>query len=232
MKLTLLSTAFVLALSSCSDPNALPGPLALSSNGVTLTSETNPDASLTASDSDSVPYQGDWILLAFLADGSTRYGLASLSVKASGRPGVVNAAGGIVGWSTSQTAAANDEQGSALVGTINVSGQARLFATMVPRDGSAARFYFEDYDGKVETIRGKATLGGQGRWTTPGTTITQNATFALVQISTVASVRAQALPLTREQGAEIARKVQTTLALAGPAALRDYRRGPAVQTPQ
>ncbi len=208
MKLILLSTAFVLALSSCSDPNPLPGPLALSSNDVTRTGETNPDASLTASDSDSVPYQGDWILLAFLADGSTRYGLASLSVRASGSPGVVNAAGGIVGWSTSQTAAANEEQGSALVGTINDSGQARLFATMLPRDGSAARFYFDDYDGKVETIRGKDTLGGQGKWTTPGTTTTQNATFALVQISTVASVRAQALSLAQEEGAEIARSVQ------------------------
>ncbi|WP_456833621.1 hypothetical protein [Deinococcus sp. UYEF24] len=155
----------------------------------------NPDANLTQSTDTRTPYQGDWAMVASLADGTTKYGTVSVSTKAAVAAGITNASGGAIGWASSSTSATTDEQGTALLGTVNVGGSGRLFATMTPKNSTAARFYVEDYDGKVEVISGKATIAGKGTWTNVGTSTSQSAIIVFVQISTTASVTAQSLSL-------------------------------------
>ncbi|WP_407571623.1 hypothetical protein [Deinococcus altitudinis] len=184
MKKIALAGFVSLILASC-NTNTTPTPVAV----------YNPDANLTQSTDARTPYQGDWVMVASLADGTTKYGTVSVSTKSAATAGITNASGGALGWASSSTSTTNDEQGTALLGTVNVGGSGRLFVTMTPKNSTTARFYTEDYDGKVEVISGKATIGGKGTWTNVGTGTSQSATFVFVQTSTTASVTAQSLSL-------------------------------------
>jgi len=208
-------------LAACSTTSTPPTPVSL----------YNPDASVTESTDTRVPYQGDWVMIASLADGTTRYGTLSVSARATGLKAITNAGGGVLGWTTTSTATSNDEVGTVLIGTVNVNGSGRLFASMTPRGSGTSRLYFEDYDGKVETIQGKATLGGEGDWTTPGSTTSQSAVYAFVQLSGTPSVKAQGLSSAtdRAQATAVALDVLAKLRAAHPQSLLSPEARPAAQ---
>ncbi len=158
----------------------------------------NPAASLTQVQTGSVPYHGDWVMVAQLMSGpassaavtDTRYGVASVNVDASSAT-FVNAGGGVLGWCRATTCTSNDETGTAVVGSVNVSGQAALSFGMVPRNSGSPRFLMTDDDGLVDVISGSPVIAGMGVWTENGKDVPARLTF--VQTSSEASALALAL---------------------------------------
>jgi len=154
----------------------------------------NPNASTIQSTDTRVPYRGDWVLAAHLADNTDRRGLVSINVVASDAT-FLNAGGGVGGWCVSNTGCSqNTEVGTALIG----SQGGKLSVGLVPRNGSTARFYFTDTDGEVTVTNGLPVIAGSGTWTLADGT-QQAATFALVQSSSTPTVKASSLQVNAAQ---------------------------------
>ncbi|WP_216320670.1 hypothetical protein [Deinococcus aestuarii] len=191
MKRAFLLGALLLGLTACGGGGG---------GGGTVTPDTsypyNPDASVTQSSDARIPYRGDWVFVAVLADGSKRYGVASITTKYSDAS-IKNAGGGFMAWCVQSDCAKDDEQGTGLIGSASASGTAQLTIGMVPEGSTSTRFWMIDTNGRVEKTNNQATISGQGSWIGAAGT-GQAATFAFVQVNTESKlgtqqVKAQAL---------------------------------------
>ncbi|BDP44140.1 hypothetical protein DAETH_41090 (plasmid) [Deinococcus aetherius] len=182
MKRVLLLGTLLLGLTACGG------------GGGTVTPDTsypyNPSASVTQSSDARVPYRGDWVFVAKLADGSQRYGLASITTKYSDND-LKNAGGGFMSWCVQLDCKQYDEQGNGLIGSASISGSVQLVIGMVPKGTKTTRFEMADVDGRVEKEQDHATIKGQGSWVDAAGNA-QTAVFAFVQVSTESKLGTQA----------------------------------------
>lgn len=216
MKRILLLGSLLLGLTACGG------------GGGTVTPEPdtsypyNPNASAVQSSDARIPYRGDWVFAAILADGGERSGVVGITTKYSD-DNLKNAGGGFMAWCYKAGCSPDDEQGTGLIGSVKTSAGAALSIGMVPEKSNTVRFVMIDDDGLVGTTEGRATISGQGLWTsTEG--VDQAAVFAFVQVnyeSKLGTQQAKAQALLTAQGLLNGRRLgaQQTVSGAARAAL-------------
>lgn len=194
-----------LFLASCS-PSSSPAP--------TPAGPYNPDASLVQTTDTRLPYQGTWVMVAQLADGTNRYGVSYITTKQNNT--LINAGGGVLGWCRSSDCTANEETGAVIAGSVNVNGKAQLSVGMEPFNSTALRFAMTDDDGIVDIIDGSPVIAGQGAWTVNGKDVA--GFFAFVQTSSALTTQALSVQSVTRPSVQVLNTARAALAKLRPVA--------------
>lgn len=167
MKRLLVASALMLGLAACNrdsvttvtpvNPNAY-----------------NPDASATESTDTRIPYQGDWVWAAKLADGTYRLGVTSISTRGTPNETAKNGGVGNNALCADATCTGVGASNFAVILTEIINGEAELAAFL------GSQLSMTDSDAKVTlNAQGRAVISGTGTLEDNG----QTARVAFVQVN-------------------------------------------------